>query len=51
MSDELRKVAAADLEAFIARAFVKIGISTDESKKIAELMTRADVNEIGRAHV
>lgn len=44
MSDELRKVAAADLEAFIARAFVKIGISTDESKKIAELMTRADVN-------
>ena len=41
---ELVRIAVNDLEAFIARAFVKIGISAAEAAKIAELMTRADVN-------
>src|SRR5476651_1270835 len=44
MNSESRRVAAADLQAFIARAFVAIGISAPEAASIAELMTRADVN-------
>jgi LDH2 family malate/lactate/ureidoglycolate dehydrogenase len=37
------RVAAPKLEAFIARAFQTVGISAAESKSIAELMVRADV--------
>lgn len=37
------RVPAAELEAFIARAFGAVGISTGESKTIAALMTRADL--------
>ena len=44
MKSEVRRVAAADLQAFIARAFGAMGISAPESVSIAELMTRADVN-------
>ncbi len=44
MNSEFRRVAAADLQEFIARAFVAIGISAPEAASIAELMTRADVN-------
>lgn len=44
MNSEFRRVAPADLQAFIARAFVAIGISAPEAASIAELMTRADVN-------
>jgi L-2-hydroxycarboxylate dehydrogenase (NAD+) len=44
MNSESRKVAAADLQAFIARAFGAIGISAPEAASIAELMTRADIN-------
>ena len=41
---EPRRVSAAKLQAFIARAFTAIGISAAEADSIAELMTRADVN-------
>jgi len=44
MNSENHLVAAAELQAFIARAFVAIGISAPEAATIAELMTRADVN-------
>ena len=44
MNAESRRVKAAELQAFIARAFVAIGISAPEAASIAELMTRADVN-------
>ena len=44
MSSESRRVAAADLEAFIARALAAVGIAHGEAQNIAELMTRADVN-------
>jgi len=44
MNSENHLVAAAELQAFIARAFVAIGISATEAATIAELMTRADVN-------
>src|SRR4051812_24675537 len=44
MSNETRKIPAAALEAFIARAFTALSISAAEAKVIAELMTRADVN-------
>src|SRR5436853_384447 len=44
MSNETRKISAAALESFIARAFTAIGITAAEAKNIAELMTRADVN-------
>ena len=44
MSSETRRVAAADLEAFTARALAAVGISNVEARSIAELMTRADVN-------
>ena len=37
------RVTSADLEAFIARAFVAVGISRDEARTIAELMARADL--------
>jgi LDH2 family malate/lactate/ureidoglycolate dehydrogenase len=37
------RVTASKLEAFIARAFQAVGISAAESKSIAELMVRADV--------
>ncbi len=37
------RIPAVRLEAFIARAFEAVGISTAESKSIAELMVRADV--------
>ena len=37
------RVTASKLEAFIARAFQSVGISAAESKSIAELMVRADV--------
>jgi len=39
-----RRISAADLEAFVARAFAAVGISASESKSIAELMVRADLN-------
>jgi L-2-hydroxycarboxylate dehydrogenase (NAD+) len=44
MSTESLRVSAANLQAFIARAFTAIGISASEADSIAELMTRADVN-------
>ena len=44
MNSENHRVAAAELQAFIARAFIAIGISAPEAATIAELMTRADVN-------
>jgi LDH2 family malate/lactate/ureidoglycolate dehydrogenase len=44
MNSESRRIKAADLQAFIARAFVAIGISAPEAASIAELMTRADIN-------
>lgn len=40
---EPRRIPASGLEAFIARAFVAVGISDAEAKRIAELMTRADL--------
>ena len=43
MKSETRRVAAADLAAFIARAFGAVGISKPEAQAIAELMVRADV--------
>ena len=39
----IRRIPAARLEAFIARAFEAVRISTEESKSIAALMTRADL--------
>jgi L-2-hydroxycarboxylate dehydrogenase (NAD+) len=44
MSSEPKRITAANLEAFIARAFAAVGISAPEAKSIAELMTRADLN-------
>ncbi len=44
MNSASRRVAAAELQAFIARAFRAIGISALEAASIAELMTRADLN-------
>ncbi|MEO7726146.1 MAG: Ldh family oxidoreductase [Burkholderiales bacterium] len=44
MASEPRRVTAANLQSFIARAFEAIGISASEADSIAELMTRADVN-------
>ena len=38
------RVSSQQLEAFIARALVAVGISGAESKSIAELMVRADLN-------
>ena len=38
------RVSSQQLEAFIARALVAAGISGVESKSIAELMARADLN-------
>jgi LDH2 family malate/lactate/ureidoglycolate dehydrogenase len=43
MSDPLR-IQAADLEAFIARAFEAVDVPRADATAIAELMTRADVN-------
>ena len=40
---EPQRIPASGLEAFIARAFVAVGISAAEAKSIAELMTRADL--------
>ena len=39
----LLHVTAPKLEAFIVQAFQAVGISTAESKSIAELMVRADM--------
>jgi L-2-hydroxycarboxylate dehydrogenase (NAD+) len=47
MSDEtgaVRRVPAAQLQAFIERACSKVGIPADDAAVIGELMTRADVN-------
>ena len=44
MSEQTRRISATALQAFIARAFEAVGVSTTEAKVIAELMTRADVN-------
>src|SRR3954471_5311644 len=44
MNTPSRTTSAAELQAFIARAFVAIGIAGPEAASIAELMTRADVN-------
>ena len=41
---EARRVTAAQLRAFIARAFGAVGIAEHEAETIAELMTRADLN-------
>ena len=38
------RLSAAQLEAFIAAAFVTVGISKNEAQTIAQLMARADVN-------
>lgn len=38
------RVGAAALEAFIARAFVAVGMPAPDAQSVAELMTRADVN-------
>lgn len=38
------RVSAEVLQAFVARAFGRIGISATDAQSIAELMTRADVN-------
>ena len=43
MSEQTRRISATALQAFIARAFEAVGVSTAEAKVIAELMTRADV--------
>ena len=43
MNPQLRKVSAIELQAFIAKAFIAIGISASDAANIAELMTRADV--------
>lgn len=40
----VNRVSSPQLEAFIARALVAVGISGAESKSIAELMARADLN-------
>ncbi|MGH8619468.1 MAG: Ldh family oxidoreductase [Burkholderiales bacterium] len=40
---EPQRIPASGLEAFIARAFVAVGVSTGEARTIAELMTRADL--------
>ncbi|HEX6065611.1 MAG TPA: Ldh family oxidoreductase, partial [Longimicrobiales bacterium] len=40
---ETGRVSVAELEAFITRAFVAVGISASEAQSIAELMARADV--------
>jgi L-2-hydroxycarboxylate dehydrogenase (NAD+) len=37
-------VQAAQLERFVASAYRAVGISAEESRSIAELMVRADVN-------
>ena len=44
MSSDARRVSAAELQAFIERAFTAIGICAGEAATIAELMTRADLN-------
>ena len=41
---EIKRVHAADVEAFIARAFEAVGVPGEDAKSIAEFMTRADVN-------
>jgi len=38
------RVSAAELQAFIARAFERVDIPPSDARSIAELMTRADVN-------
>src|SRR5688572_3571617 len=43
MSNE-RRIPAADLQAFIARAFERVDVPPADAQTIAELMTRADVN-------
>ncbi len=40
---ELVRIAIKDLEAFVARAYVAVGISAAEAKNIAELQVRADL--------
>ena len=40
---ELLRIAIKDLEAFVARAYVAVGISAAEAKNIAELQVRADL--------
>ena len=40
---ESRRVSVSQLEAFIARAFVAVGMSPSHAQSIAELMARADV--------
>src|SRR4051812_41117509 len=44
MNSTTRTISSAGLQAFIARAFAAIGISTGEADSIAELMARADLN-------
>ena len=39
-----KRVSSQQLEAFIARALVAVGITAAESTTIAELMVRADLN-------
>src|SRR3954466_4890321 len=43
MTEPLR-IKARELEAFIARAFEAVDVPSADAQKIAELMTRADVN-------
>jgi LDH2 family malate/lactate/ureidoglycolate dehydrogenase len=44
MSDEQRRVSAAELQVFIQRALEKVGLPSADARTCAELMTRADVN-------
>jgi L-2-hydroxycarboxylate dehydrogenase (NAD+) len=41
---EARRIKAADLEGFIARAFEAVDVPSGDARTIAELMARADVN-------
>ena len=42
---ELVRIAIKDLEAFVARAYVAVGISPAEAANIAELQVRARIRE------
>jgi len=41
---ETRRIKARDLETFVARTYVAIGIAGDEARRIAELQVRADLH-------
>ena len=41
---ETRRIKARDLETFVARTYVAVGIAGDEARRIAELQVRADLH-------